>query len=93
MSKLATIVEQINKRKAQRLELDSERGRIVSDQLRIRNDLQSVGQGTDLGRHYLDTLKTQEDRLVEIGKNDTDLQKQIEAKERAAEEVAKQLTL
>ena len=59
MSKLATIVEQINKRKAQRLELDSERGRIVSDQLRIRNDLQSVGQGTDLGRRYLDTLKTQ----------------------------------
>lgn len=93
VSKLAAIVEEINKTKAQRRELDGERGRIVSDQTRIRNNLQSVGQGTDLGRRYLDTLKTQEDRLVEIGKSDTDLQKQIEAKERAAEEAAKQLTL
>jgi hypothetical protein len=93
VSKLAAIVEEINKTKSQRRELESERGRIVSDQTRIRSNLQSVGQGTDLGRRYLDTLKTQEDRLVEIGKSETDLQKQVEAKEQAAGEVAKQLTL
>ena len=93
VSRLADIVEDINKTRSQRRQLEGERTRIVADQTRIRSNLQSVGPGSDLGRRYLDTLKGQEDRLAEIATADADLEKQIAAKEAAAGDVAKQLTL
>lgn len=93
VAKLSAIVQDINKTRTQREQLGTEREKIVADQGRIRSNLQSVGQGSDLGRRYIDTLKQQEDRLAAIAKSDAELEKQINAKEAAAEEVAKQLTL
>ena len=93
VAKLSAIVQDINKTQKQREQIGAERDKIVADQGRIRSNLQSVGQASDLGRRYLDTLKQQEDRLAAIAKSDADLEKQISAKEAAAEEVAKQLTL
>jgi hypothetical protein len=83
----------MNKAKTQRSQLDTERERIVRDQERLRSNLQSVGQGSDLGRRYLATLKSQEDRLAEIGNLDAKLEKEIEGKTKAAEDAARQLTL
>lgn len=93
VAKLGAILEQINKAKVQRRQLENERNKIVQDQTRIRSNLQSVGQGSDLGRRYLDTLKTQEDRLAEIAKQDSTLEADIAARSKAAEDVARQLTL
>ncbi len=93
VAKLGAILEQINKAKVQRRQLENERNKIVQDQTRIRSNLQSVGQGSDLGRRYLDTLKTQEDRLAEIAKQDGTLEADIAARSKAAEDVARQLTL
>ncbi len=93
VAKLSAIVQDINKTRTQREKFDAERQKIVADQERIRSNLQSVGQASDLGRRYIDTLKQQEDRLAAIAKSDAELEKQISAKEAAAEEVAKQLTL
>jgi hypothetical protein len=93
VAKLTALVEDMNKARAQRSQLDSERQRIVRDQERVRNNLQSVGQASDLGRRYLATLKTQEDRLAEIGALDTKLEKEIEGKTKAAEDAVRQLTL
>jgi hypothetical protein len=93
VARLSAIVQDINKTKTQREQLGTEREKIVADQARIRSNLQSVGQASDLGRRYIDTLKSQEDRLAAIAKSDAELEKQINAKEAAAEEVAKQLTL
>jgi hypothetical protein len=91
--KLTALVEDMNKAKAQRTQLEQERAKIVQDQSRIRSNLQSIGQSSDLGRRYLTTLKTQEDRLAEIGAAEAKLEKDIEAKVKAAEDAVRQLTL
>lgn len=93
VAKLTALVEDMNKAKTQRGQLASERERIVRDQERVRSNLQSVGQASDLGRRYLATLKAQEDRLAEIGSTDAKLEKEIDAKAKAAEDAVRQLTL
>jgi hypothetical protein len=93
VARLATIVNDINKSRSQRTQLEAERKKIVDDQNRLRQNLQSVGQGSDLGRRYLDTLKSQEDRLAEIDRLDATLESEIAAKRVAAEELARRLSL
>lgn len=46
--------------------LDSERDRIYNEQERIRANLASVPEGSDMQRRYLQTLSQQEDRLAVI---------------------------
>jgi hypothetical protein len=92
VAKVAAMAAEINKTRSQRTQLEAERKKIADDQERIRRNLQSVGQGTDLGRRYLDTLKTQEDRLAEIARTDQTLEGEITAKQRAVEQLARQLT-
>jgi hypothetical protein len=93
LAKLAALVTEINKAKSQRSQLEAERKRIAEDQERIRRNLQSVGAGSDLGRRYLDTLKSQEDRLADITRSDAALEDGLAAKRKSAEEVARQLAL
>ncbi|MEI6985647.1 MAG: DUF4139 domain-containing protein [Rhodospirillaceae bacterium] len=63
-----------------RLERDA--AEVIRDQQRLRDNLQAVGQGTDIGRRYLNKLGEQEDRLEALGKE--------QAGARASEEVARQ---
>jgi chromosome segregation ATPase len=93
VAKLGAIVADINKAKAQRSQIDQERKRIAEDQERIRRNLESAGQGSDLGRRYLDTLKSQEDRLAELARTDAALEAAIAAKRQSAEQLARELTL
>jgi hypothetical protein len=93
VARLGAIVSDINKARTQRTQLESERKKIADDQNRIRQNLQSVGQGSDLGRRYLDTLKSQEDRLAEINRIDATMENEIAAKRQSAEELARQLAL
>jgi len=93
VAKLAAIVNDINKAQARRKELDAERNKIVEDQNRVRQNLQSVGQTSDLGRRYLETLKSQEDRLAEIDRTHQTLESEIAARRVATEELARHLTL
>jgi hypothetical protein len=93
VARLGTIVNDINKAQAQRTQLEAERKKIADDQNRIRQNLPSVGSGSDLGRRYLDTLKSQEDRLAEINRIDTMMESEIAAKRQSAEELARHLTL
>jgi hypothetical protein len=92
ITRLAAIVGDINRARAQRAQYEAERKKIGEDQERIRRNLASVGQGSDLGRQYIDTLRKQEDRLAEIGRAEETLDGEINAKRRAAEQVARQLT-
>jgi hypothetical protein len=93
VAKIGAIVSDINKARTQRTQLEAERKKIADDQNRIRQNLQSVGQGSDLGRRYLDTLKSQEDRLAEINGSDAMIENEIAAKRQLAEELARHLTL
>jgi hypothetical protein len=93
VAKLGAIVNDINKARTQRTQLEAERKKIADDQNRIRQNLQSVGPGSDLGRRYLDTLKSQEDRLAEINRIDATMENEIAAKRQSAEELARHLTL
>ncbi len=52
-----------------------------------------MGQGSDLGRRYLDKLKGQEDRLATIASEDESLEKLIAAKQMVAQELAQSLSL
>lgn len=92
VGKLGTIVADINKARSQRTQFEAERKKIGDDQERIRRNLQSVGQGSDLGRQYIDTLKKQEERLAEIARADHALEAEIAAKLLAAEQLTRQLT-
>jgi Domain of unknown function (DUF4139) len=93
VAKLSSIVNDINKAKAQRAQLDAERKKITEDQARIRENLKSVGQGNDLGKRYIDSLKSQEDRLAQIAQQDRDAEADIAAKRKSAEDVARQINL
>ncbi len=91
--KLSAVVGDISKINARKRELEAERKRIGDDQERIRKNLASVGQSSDLGRRYLDTLKTQEDRLAAIATEDRKLDDDLAAKTKQAEDVAEALVL
>jgi hypothetical protein len=89
--RLGAIVADINKARAQRAQLDAERKKIGEDQERIRRNIQTVGQATDLGRQYIETLRKQEERLGEISRLDEGLLADIAAKRQAAAQLAQQL--
>jgi len=93
VARLGAIVNDINKARTQRTQLEAERKKIVDDQDRIRQNLQSVGPGSDLGRRYLDTLKSQEDRLAEISRTDATLENEIAVKRQSADDLARHLTM
>jgi septal ring factor EnvC (AmiA/AmiB activator) len=93
VAKLSALVTAINQATSQRDQLDAERNRIAEDQERIRRNLQSVGAGSDLGRRYLATLQSQEDRLAEIERGDAALADQLTATRKSAAELARQLAL
>lgn len=93
ISKLGAIVSEINKIKAHRRDLEAERKKIGDDQDRIRKNLASVGQSSDLGRRYLETLKAQEDRLSAIVTDDRAIDQDLMAKSKMAEDIAQALVL
>lgn len=93
IARLGELVAQINKAEKRREEFDAERKKIDEDQQRIRQNLSSVGQSSDLGRRYLDTLKKQEDRLAALEDAGKAVDKEVEAKRAAAEELARALKL
>jgi hypothetical protein len=93
IAKLGAIVQAINGIEARRRDLEVERKKIGDDQDRIRKNLASVGQGSDLGRRYVETLKSQEDRLAAIDLEEKTLKEDMAAKARGAQEVAEALSL
>ena len=92
-AKLGALASDIGKANAHRRELDTERRKIASDQDRIRKNLASTGSSSDLGRHYLDTLKGQEDRLTAIATEEKAIEQEIAGKMKEAEGVAQALVL
>jgi hypothetical protein len=93
IARLGVLVAELNSTNARRRELEAETKKIGEDQDRIRRNLQAVGQGSDLGRRYLDALRTQEDRLAAIATTEKALEADLAAKRTAAEELARSLTL
>lgn len=93
LSELGAIVAAINEADRQRNNLEAETSKIAEDQERIRKNLQAVGQSSDLGRRYLDTLRTQEERLASIREEMEQLNADIDGKRKEAVEIAKSLTL
>lgn len=93
VERLSAVVAEIGRAQAQRDANEQERDKIVSDQERIRANLQSVGPSSDLGRRYLDMLKTQENRLAELGRSDQTAADTIAAKRKDAQEIVKTLKL
>jgi hypothetical protein len=93
ITKLSAVVGDITKANARKRELESEKKKIGDDQERIRKNLASVGQSSDLGRRYLDTLKAQEDRLAAIAAEEKKLDDDLAGKTKKAEEIAQDLAL
>jgi hypothetical protein len=90
---LGAVVAAINDAERKRSLLEKETATISDDQDRIRKNLTSVGQASDIGRRYLDTLRVQEDRIDAIRKELVSLDETIAAKRKEAAEIAKRLTL
>jgi hypothetical protein len=93
IARLGETIGEINRAQSQRNQLEAERKRIGEDQERIRRNLGSVGSSSDLGRRYLDTLKSQEERLTVIARSEQALDAEIAARRSVAEEIAKGLSL
>ncbi|MGO9485619.1 MAG: DUF4139 domain-containing protein [Rhodomicrobium sp.] len=92
-AKLGALASDIAKANAHKRELDAERRKIAEDQDRIRRNLASTGSSSDLGRHYLDTLKGQEDRLAAIDTEEKAIEQEIAVKMKEAEGLAQALVL
>jgi hypothetical protein len=93
ISRLGGLVAEIDKINVRKRDLETERKKIGEDQDRIRKNLASVGPSSDLGRRYLDTLKTEEDRLGAITLADKALDEDLAAKTKSADEIAQNLVL
>lgn len=93
IARLGETIGEINRAQSQRNQLEAERKRIAEDQERIRRNLGSVGSSSDLGRRYLDTLKSQEERLNVIDRSEQALDAEIAARRSVAAEIAKGLSL
>ena len=93
VARLGETIGEINRARAQRSQLEAERKKIGEDQERIRRNLGSVGANSDLGRRYLESLKSQEERLGVIARSDQLLEAEIAARRTVAEEIAKGLSL
>ena len=93
VDRLAAVVADIGRARALRDHNEEEREKIVADQERIRANLQSVGSGTDLGRRYLDAMRTQENRLAELEKSDRTAAETMATRRRDAEEIVAKLKL
>ena len=93
VTRLGETIGEINRARAQRSQLEAERKKIGEDQERIRRNLTSVGATSDLGRRYLETLKSQEERLAVIARSEQLLDAEITARRNVAEEIAKALSL
>jgi hypothetical protein len=93
ITKLSAVVGDITKINTRKRELEAERKKIGSDQERIRKNLTSIGQSSDLGRRYLDTLKAQEDRLAAIAAEEKKLDDDLTGKTKLAETIAQGLDL
>ncbi len=53
---------------------------IDGDEDRIRKNIDATGRDTTSGQHFVEDLRAQEDRIVQVKKDLGDVQKQIEAK-------------
>lgn len=93
VARLGETIGEINRARAQRGQLEAERKKIGEDQERIRRNLSSVGANSDLGRRYLESLKSQEERLAVIARSEQLLEAEIAARRNVAEEIAKGLSL
>jgi hypothetical protein len=93
VARLGETIGEINRARAQRGQLEAERKKIGEDQERIRRNLGSVGATSDLGRRYLESLKSQEERLTVIARSEQLLEAEIAARRNVAEEIAKGLSL
>lgn len=93
VAELGTVVSAINEAERDKGELDQEISSISRDQERIRENLGAVGQASDLGRRYLETLRTQEDRLAEIASEKARLDAEIAENRSKAVRIANALTL
>ncbi|HXW22085.1 MAG TPA: DUF4139 domain-containing protein, partial [Rhodomicrobium sp.] len=91
VAKLSAVVGDIAKINNRKRELEGERKKIGDDQERIRKNLASVGQSSDLGRRYLETLKMQEDRLAAISGEEKKLDDELTSKTKQAEDIAQAL--
>lgn len=93
IERLSGLMAEISKAEATREKNDQERGKIATDQERIRANLQAVGAASDLGRRYLEQMKTQENRLGDLAKSDAALEDLVAARRKAAEELVAGLKL
>lgn len=93
VAQLGSLVSAINNAERKQRVLEDEVRQITADQDRIRENLAAVGQGSDLGRRYVETLRTQEDRLSEIKTELAGLDASIAKNKANAVEIANSLTL
>ncbi len=93
IAELGAVIVAINAADQQKSKLEAETASIADDQERIRQNLQAVGQASDLGRQYLDTLRAQEQKLSAIRQELATIDASIEDKRQDAFRIAKTLSL
>ncbi len=93
VERLRGLFADISKAEATRERNQRDRDRIYADQSRLRDNLQSVGPTSDLGKRYVEQMKAQENRLTELANSDTAADETIAARRKSAEEAVTQLKL
>jgi len=90
LERLATLQGTVDTLDRQIKEATAERDNFAKDQDRLRQNIQSVPAGSDMAKRYLDSLRTQEDRLDKLRVAEDDArQKLAAAKAALADAIAK----
>ncbi len=81
LAKAITLKQELSKIQADLRDTINRKSAIESGQERLRRNIGSVGQDSDLGRRYLKKLSEQEDQIEQLELEIKDLRKKVDAKE------------
>ena len=91
LTRILQLQQAVSEAERKLAQIDSERQDIVQEQDRLRNNLGSVPENSDLQRRYLKTLDRQETELEAIAKRRTDAEKALQSARNALGSFVSQL--
>jgi len=91
VAKLAGLRAAVAEREQLVSRLEGSQEELEKDQQRLRDNLQAVGQGSDIGRRYMAKLSEQEDRVEKLARDLADARAAVDAAQQALADTVKGL--
>jgi chromosome segregation ATPase len=93
LGQAAKLKQELATLQARQAELTKQLNEITTGQERLRQNINTVGRDSSLGKRYLEKLNDEETRIEELRKQTAELQGQIEAKQEELNKYVAELTI